>query len=280
MGKKHGKRKHHNSKQEAQNSPEHTAFAHKKEGQPLNAQAADDGGKKADNGEKPSRLERFKAWVGKDKTFTDWAIVLFTGVLAGASIYQFIIMSGQLGEMQRQTEISSRPWLSVQVSPGTDLKWVNGNQAVVGINVSIKNVGKSIAKDIEINAKLFPTSLPVSEDAAQNQRQLCGHPQIGLGKFDLFPDEPPEERVVDISTILPAGTRFIGFYIVGCVSYHYSFGTAIHQTLFAQHLFGPRIHPPEVMEGSTTPADFELGVNVPRDQIQMTRELLGYNEAN
>jgi hypothetical protein len=155
--------------------------------------------------------------------------------------------------IQKQTDISERPWLSVEATPVNGLMFVNGSdQTVVKLKVSIKNVGKSIAKGIQTDAKLLPTSagMPIALDAAKNQRELCDQPAApGVGRFDLFAADHPVERELDISVVssavaaqastYPEGDkprRFVGFYVVGCVIYHSSFGVKSHQTSFAYHL--------------------------------------------
>ena len=54
----------------------------------------------------------FWKWVKEKSSFTDWCLVVFTGVLAGAAIYQFIIMGRQLDEMQQV----GRPYVFVEPS--------------------------------------------------------------------------------------------------------------------------------------------------------------------
>jgi len=201
--------------------------------------------------------------------------------------------------IQKQTDISERPWLSVDATPG-GLIFVNGEQAALKLKLSIRNVGKSIAKGIQADAKLFPTAvgLPVAIDAARHQRELCDHPATDeIGVFDLFPIDHPVEREVDISVIPSAiapqaatyqggekPRRFVGFYVVGCVSYHSSFGTEIHQTRFAYHLIGFPTGPDGkfliLPDGTPLMSGFEIGVNVPQDKIGMMQELFSYNDAN
>lgn len=245
--------------------------------------------------------ENFVGWIREKSSFSDWCLVVFTGVLAAASIYQFIIMRGQLNEMQRQTEISERPWLSVEPKPIL-LNWVDyptGKQAVLVLRLPVKNVGKSIAKDIQIDAKIFPTKveMPVAPDAMKHQQELCDHPTPApIGKFDLFPGDPPAKREIDISagpTAIEAQTasstgdkprKLVGFYVIGCVSYHFSFGTQMHQTFFAYHLLGPMTttdREPLVLSNGmpVIMGGFEIGVEVKEDQFGVMQELLARNDA-
>ena len=79
--------------------------------------------------------------------------------------------------------------------------------------------------------------------------------------------------------------RFVGFYVVGCVSYHSSFGTKIHQTRFAYHLIRSPITFPDgnsitLPNGMPLMMDFEVGVNVPQGEMGMMQELFSRNDAN
>jgi hypothetical protein len=186
-------------------------------------------------------------------------MVLLTVLVAAAAFWSAWIFQGQLTEARRATEIQERPWLSVDAKPINGLIFVNGQQPVVKLALSIKNVGHSIAKTVHLEVKMYPTvvNLPVATDAVQRQREICDHPHIGsAGDFDLFPMDQPVERDVDI-TVAPSAIagqaasilvgdktrKFFGLYVIGCASYHYSFGADIHQTRFAYHLV--RGVPPE-----------------------------------
>lgn len=202
--------------------------------------------------------------------------------------------------IQEQTEISERPWISVEATAPNGLTFVNGEQPAFALRLSIKNVGKSIAKDVQADAKLFPTSpsFPVSLDALKHQGELCDHPASDpIGRFDLFPGETTD-REMDVSvnpndiasqSVTYPGDKprkFVGFYAVGCVSYRFSFGTKFHQTRFAYHLLGPIVTSPDGKlfippNGMMPPMmGFEVGVNVPKDKVNLMQELFGRSDSN
>jgi len=240
---------------------------------------------------------------GRDKVRL-WLEII--GVIVGLAIAVFtlcslLIFNGQLKEMRRQTEISERPWLSVEPKP----IWLNyvdnpaGKQAVLVLRLSVRNVGKSIAKDIQIDAKIFPTQvgMPVATDAMKNQKELCDHPVLApVGRFDLFPVDQPAEREMDISAApsaieaqaeSTAGDKprmFVGFYFVGCITYHSSFGNEIRQTFFSYHLVGPPImaadaKPLVLPNGMPVMMGFEVGIGVKQDQLGLIQELFARNDA-
>ena len=82
---------------------------------------------------------RLKEWAKRDKSFTDWCIAGFTFVLAGASIYQFIIMGRQLDTMRKD----QRPWIRVSFDPAP--MQVLGP---IGGTVHLINNGKTPAKGV------------------------------------------------------------------------------------------------------------------------------------
>jgi hypothetical protein len=264
--------------------------------------------------EDTQRQQDEKEHWGKQITAAKWQnwitafAALFAAVVAVIYYCQLISMqksvelNRQAVELNRQAlEVSERPWVSVGVLPYSDLTFVDGKQAVVGLRFSLKNVGKSIAKGIQIDVKMFPTSpgLPVALDAAANQAKLCDHPpgHPAFDQIDLFPDQPePRElsvsaapTAVEKSAAYAAGDKsrsFVGFYVVGCVSYHFSFGTKMHQTRFAYHLVGPFSgftpsgKPIMLQDGKAIVAGFEVGVKVPKDKLGMMQELFALNDAN
>jgi hypothetical protein len=198
--------------------------------------------------------------------------------------------------IQRQTEISERPWLSVEATADR-LAFVNGQQAVLVLKLSIKNVGKSIAKNVEIDAKMFAVApgMPIAVEAPAKQRELCEHPKFPqVFSTDLFPSDHPVERELNIS-VLPSdiaaqsssadnSRSFVGFYVVGCVNYLFSFDNKVGQTRFAYHLIGPAGFTPggqpvNLSNGTVPMMSFEVGVDVPKDKIKLWQEAFASNDA-
>lgn len=202
--------------------------------------------------------------------------------------------------IQRQTIISERPWLSVEATTeGLTYSGQQGNQPALVLNLSIRNVGKSVAKNVQADAKMFAAApgMPISVDAPQKQHELCDHPKLSQAfATDLFPSDIPVQRQLDIS-VLPAdvatqsitsldGSRsFVSFYVVGCVTYLFSFDNEIGQTRFAYHLMGP-VGPftksGQVLQlsgGKMPMADFETGANVPKNELGLAQEGFAYNDA-
>lgn len=226
--------------------------------------------------------------------------VLIAFAIAGMTLRSLHIFNQQLQELRNQTEISERPWLSVDFEVTNSFRFVNG-EAALSASVGIKNVGKSVAKNIQIQALLIPTKELLPLDASQRQRNLCDKPrldQIGgvdMG-FDLFPNNSPEVVPIgvdakqsdiesqSIKIKLPDGTThvFVEFYVIGCVIYRSSFSSNLHETRFAYHITTPPIVGPNHELLSTNPMSvnlFEVGVDVPAGKFGKIIQPLAANDA-
>ena len=103
-----------------------------------------------------SWMKRLNEWMGRDKSFTDWTVALFTAVLATFAILQGLTLNGQLREMK----LDQRAWLSVTVTP---LQPVKGQP--VRARIHVENIGKTPAK-------------AVSEDVVVETRKITESPSF------------------------------------------------------------------------------------------------------
>ena len=92
---------------------------------------------------KPEKQEdtsmKFWAWA-KQTSLTDRIVAFFTAVLALASIYQFIIMGGQLDTMRKD----QRPWIKITATPGA----FSSDGGRIGATIHITNSGKTPARGV------------------------------------------------------------------------------------------------------------------------------------
>jgi hypothetical protein len=129
----------------------------------------------SNNNDNPSRWKQFRDWAKQNSSFTDWCIALFTFVLAGAAIYQFVIMGGQLDEMRK----GERPWISISFNNGT-LK----TNAPISSTLSIVNKGKTPARTITAD---------VAIDAVKNGEEPKLNYPLPHTRFTtglIFPGDP------------------------------------------------------------------------------------------
>lgn len=258
---------------------------------------------------------------GRQGNVREWIKITIEAATLLAVIWYAVVASGQLTQMRNATkaakrsadaaaraaaidaeqlDLSERPWLAVKATPiKPGLWWVKRSQAALQINVSISNVGKSIAKGIQVSANLvpMPPGLPIAVDAAQRERSLCSHDSPGgAGWFDLFPTDRPAERRLSISATTPAvaaqavapaggdSHSFVGLYVVGCVSYLSSYSTQVHHTDFAYQLVAPPPTSPAgkpiLLPDGLPVMGFQVGTDVPPSKLGWMQELLAPNDAD
>ena len=80
-------------------------------------------------------------WMKDKSSFTDWCLVLFTGVLAVAAIYQFILLGGQLDSMRKD----QRPWLDLTFKSNSDTLQVG---SPITAAAHVVNEGKTPARAV------------------------------------------------------------------------------------------------------------------------------------
>jgi hypothetical protein len=219
----------------------------------------------------PTRWQRFKEWVKDNKTFTDWCMATFTFVLAAAAIYQFTIMRGQLdtmrgqlGEMQKQTVLTERPWVKIKQRIINPLTFNVGGRAsgipiaMMTVEDTIENIGPTVAVDVLSWEGVIPVDLNHSISTARaRQKEYCDanrHPDPkGLSGYTLFPHDPsveqstvgPQMPSVKAATIRDESglNGKAAFVLVGCVFYRASFedkSAPTHQTRFVYWLGVPQ----------------------------------------
>src|ERR1700680_2810766 len=88
-------------------------------------------------------MGRVWKWV-KETRFAEGVMALFTAALSLASIYQFIILNGQLDVMRKD----QRAWIAAV--PGTPETSPSGAGKLLMIPVDITNTGKTSARDVKV----------------------------------------------------------------------------------------------------------------------------------
>jgi|GEM_PF-5646738 len=104
----------------------------------------------------------------RECNLTERIMVVFTGVLAAASIYQFIIMGGQLDTMRKD----QRPWINVSFTQNPLQVF-----APIGGTIHLTNTGKTPARVIVgdfVIEKVKNREQPVMDYAGPVQRTTRG----------------------------------------------------------------------------------------------------------
>lgn len=79
--------------------------------------------------------------MAKRSSFTDWCLAVFTLALVATSIYQFVLMRGQLDAMRKD----QRPWIKISM---TSFPTANQVLAPIGGTLHFVNNGKTPARGI------------------------------------------------------------------------------------------------------------------------------------
>jgi hypothetical protein len=144
--------------------------------------AADAQGERKGEEEHPMGLRE----LANRSSLTDWLIAIFTLVLAGSAIYQFIIMNGQLGVMQ----VDQRAWLKMAAAPnrpgGESFTLAVTPGQPVSFPLVLTNTGKTPALDVA--AKMFIAIVDASQSPPLEQVQSNKYPHGLLTMGILFPN--------------------------------------------------------------------------------------------
>jgi hypothetical protein len=162
---------------------------------------------------------------------------------------QLGILQAQLGAMQKQTEVSERPWVSASVKMTEPLKFTDSG-AHTSVIFSLKNVGHTPALETQYRANIvtLPGKTWMAVEIREAETREC-RPMLQSFKGSphdsptLFPvDEFSGYWSADIShagileglklkeTGLFTHKGYVSLYLVACVDYQVSFRSDHHQT--------------------------------------------------
>ena len=188
---------------QALDSPAHPDSPHS---QPAKAAANQDMQREVQGIE--DRVKRAERWM-----------IFLTAVIATLALaqvivgyFQWSVMSGQLGEMQAQIELTDRAWIQIgDATPPHDGRlglgvWPNRYnrnakpQVRVGFDMAYKNVGHSAAENIKIATEVYLVGVKHYSDnvtVEAEEKRFCSIPIEGSqsetsGKSVLFPVPVPK----------------------------------------------------------------------------------------
>jgi hypothetical protein len=202
-----------------------------------------------------------------------------------------------VGVARATLDLENRPWLSIKFSfGGSGLNFPvepDGRMSVnVPVEFSIKNVGKSIAKNVEITAVLVPIpahsmDMPFAVNDMDVQQKVCNAlPKTDMTPNpDIFPVDQPIERELGVGADANdlteneaqiGGRNYIHLNLVGCATYHSSYSDTLHTTWFSVVLTGPQI----LIDNSPMIFGFEVGTAVPASKMGYMQDVIARNDAN
>jgi hypothetical protein len=176
--------------------------------------------------------------------------------------------AGELATLQKQLELTDRPWIKVTDlrlwdcgSPCSTVTWypvpaAEQNQMSTGYWVTVKNIGGSTALNVVTFTELYFTGnlmfgLRGEDSRFCDSRGQVSPPVTGRGRT-LFPNDPKEDFKSGSANV--ASANFIPFdrsgphayaWVIGCVNYQFQASSTNHQTRFVYGitLVGPQGQP-------------------------------------
>jgi hypothetical protein len=238
MTKGRHKRKKQHVKKKAEQATAQTSIVEDEKMTDREAEAVMQATAKSTKNKNPSRWQRFKEYVRSSSSFTDWCIAAFTFVLAAASIYQFIIMGGQLDTMRKD----QRPWIRVVFSAAPMQAL-----APIGGTVQLVNNGKTPARG-KIRGDFVVAKIKNGEQPGFDYPQPHVIAKMGM----ISPGDTPQNVTIERKQLAANGTDIesypltapefedvkqlkIFFIVYGTVHYADFFGTD-HWTRFCQYM--------------------------------------------
>jgi hypothetical protein len=216
-----------------------------------------------------SRRRKLGIWLRKaSPVVTAFA----TLVIMGATIVYAIYAGGQwhatreeattakdnATTVRKELELTERPWMQPFVSIVKPLEF-NELGAVITLNVAPKNIGHSVAIHVGISADLILYEGPSFFVALKKRDELCAElKQVSFPADTVFPNSAISQNIAGLVSKQELSHAFsfngpnkpplIGFFVVGCVDYQFSFALGHHQTRFA-YMLGKREPDGAIMTG-------------------------------
>jgi hypothetical protein len=164
--------------------------------------------------------------------------------LAITTFFMARIIREQVRLAREEFTATHRPWVSIKSMTAVSPLVIDEGGAHVTIQFILENVGGSPAVNVTVASEMGPNvgaDFGVKEQRDLCQRERDGSPEIGPFGHTLFPDQT---FTIDVPVYIPPETmdalrpekgsrlKLFGPFIVGCVSYKFTFVEGYHQTGF------------------------------------------------
>ncbi|MGO9863057.1 MAG: hypothetical protein ACLPLR_05560 [Terriglobales bacterium] len=207
-------------------------------------------------------------------------------ILVGIAVA--IIYYCQLSTMQRQLEMTDRPWIKDSVLSAFEMGWQHGSYLGWAVTVRTENIGHSVATGIFPEVKLITIEGADFIDYPRREAQkVCDEVSVRFEKIkgdpsawaaSVFPGEARdfpgynvylrpsevEKKSFDGGTNLG---KSIMPMLVGCIVYHYPSSEHAHHTGFVYLLSHSDGH--DLAEPTGT--FFGIGKNIPKDKVTLIK---------
>jgi hypothetical protein len=189
----------------------------------------------------------------------------------------------QLNTMERQLEMTDRPWIKDTVVSSFEMGWQHGSYLGWDVNVRTENVGRSVATGIFPEAKLIAIEGADFIDYPRREtKKVCDDVDMRFDKIKSDPIAWATSVFPENSLEFPQGVyllpsevekksfdggaslgKSINPMLVGCIVYHYPSSEHPHHTGFVYVLS----HSDDSSLAEPTTVFFGIGRNIPKDKI-------------
>jgi hypothetical protein len=185
---------------------------------------------------------------------------------------------------ERALIAANRPWVKVDIHVGGPI-FYNVNGANFRLNYVLKNVGKSPATNVWINAQIFAPAIGLDDHLDLRAKQL----EIIFGLktrlpspfgFALFPGDVISQGIIvsipaDELKRITQNAEFIAPTIIGAIDYRSSFSQSSHQTGFIVEVRrSDKPRPISTEKKRHPPAIFPDEGDIPAAEIRLFRSFL------
>ena len=179
-----------------------------------------------------------------------FANTAFTFLLMLAGIGGILLANRTVRAIEREMELSHRPWVKIRPEFITPLALQEGGDLIVTIRFHVENIGTSPAMRTIVEAELDPSWESSQVDI--NWKLFCDKPQSPLAEkfgFTLFPGDSAYQDIgfrissstIDANLSPIAVARLLNLTLMGRAGYDFSFAKGFHKTPFAFDV--RRFHP-------------------------------------
>lgn len=202
-------------------------------------------------------------------------------IITQAIIYfrQWRAMHKQGELMEKQLELTDRPWLAVDAVLNSPLTF-DDQGGHLGFVIAARNIGRSVAINATINAEIVIPAFVGNFWATviEKQKRLCKNVRSDVMAYAIFPEHHYSSDITfgipqeDISGGKIGESNIIQMYIVGCVDYQFSGHEQHHQTGFVWEIMHTNA------DQITSPLPIDSSQNYPLEHLVLRKMIVGGGE--
>jgi hypothetical protein len=147
----------------------------------------------------------------------------------------------------KQLEVSERPWLVTELTATKPIEFRPDGLVILNFTQKTTNIGHSVALNINQRSDIHPRYGAVPwKNSREEQKKLCDEERKlpeGTPTGDiLFPQESQySDRIFTFTKEIAKTDAILGFTVLGCVDYTFSFDPRHHQSGYIYNINRDRV---------------------------------------